>query len=153
MVDDFHTAPANDTPVTPFRRDGAVFVYGRARRRPLPGGLLDSWRPNGRGHPMTPTQRSLRHLRDSGYLAEVVERWVPGANIRKDLFGWIDIIAIRKGEVLAVQCTSTGVSERIKKISDSDTIGPVRQSGMRVEVHGWRKGANGRYALRVEDLS
>lgn len=102
---------------------------------------------------MTPTQRTLKHLRDLGYLAEVVEKWVPGANIRRDLFGFVDVLAIRPGETLAVQCTSTGVAERIRKIAESATIGAVREAGWRVQVFGWRKAANGRYALRVEDLS
>lgn len=102
---------------------------------------------------MTPTQRSLAHLRGLGYLAEVVERWIPGANIRRDLFGWCDIVAIRPGETLAVQCTSTGVAERVRKIAESDTVGAVRAAGWTIHVHGWTKRANGRYALRVEDLS
>jgi hypothetical protein len=55
---------------------------------------------------MSPTQLSLAWLKKEGYLAEVVEKWIPGANIRKDLWGWCDIVAIRDGETVAVQCTS-----------------------------------------------
>ena len=62
-------------------------------------------------------------------------------------------MAIRRDEVLAVQVTSAGVSTRIKKIQESDTVAKVREAGIRVEVHGWTKRANGRYALRVEDIS
>lgn len=54
----------------------------------------------------SPTQRTLKALRAEGYMTEVVERWNPHANIRQDLFGWIDIIAIKPGEILAVQATS-----------------------------------------------
>jgi hypothetical protein len=50
----------------------------------------------------SPTQRSLRHMRDLGYLVAVVEHWNPHARIRQDLFGWIDLLAIRDGETLAV---------------------------------------------------
>jgi ribosome assembly protein YihI (activator of Der GTPase) len=46
--------------------------------------------------PKSPTQLSLEKLRADGYLAEVVERFVPGANIRKDLWGWVDIDTIEK---------------------------------------------------------
>ena len=62
-------------------------------------------------------------------------------------------MAIRRGEVLAVQVTSSGVAARIRKIQESDTIKLVREAGIRVEVHGWTKRANGRYVLRVEDIS
>ena len=56
---------------------------------------------------MTPTAFTLRYLRRSGYLAEVVERWIPGANIRKDLFGIIDLVAITVDEpILGIQATS-----------------------------------------------
>jgi hypothetical protein len=101
----------------------------------------------------SPTQRSLEYLRDLGYHCEVVEKWNPWRRIRQDLWGWCDILAIRKGEVLAVQVTSTGVAARIKKIQDSDTVAKVRDAGIRIEVHGWRKASNGRYVMRVEDIS
>jgi hypothetical protein len=102
---------------------------------------------------MTPTQRSLAALRELGYLVEVVEKWNSFTRTRKDLWGWADLLALRRGEVLAVQVTSTGVSSRIKKIMDSETIGRVREAGIRIEVHGWRKNSKGRYIQRIVDLS
>ena len=102
---------------------------------------------------MTPTQRSLKALRELGYLVEVVEKWNSFTRTRKDLWGWADLLAIRRGEVLAVQVTSTGVSSRIKKIMDSETIGRVREAGIRIEVHGHRKNSKGKYVMKVVDLS
>ena len=58
---------------------------------------------------MTPTQRSLAALRGLGYLVEVVEKWNAFTRTRKDLWGWADLLAIRRDEVLAVQVTRTGV--------------------------------------------
>ena len=101
----------------------------------------------------SPTQRSLEYLREQGYHCEVVEKWNPWKRVRQDLWGWCDILAIRRDEVLAVQVTASGVAARIKKIQESDTVLRVREAGIRVEVHGWTKRANGRYALRVEDIS
>jgi hypothetical protein len=101
----------------------------------------------------SPTQRSLEYLREQGYHCEVVEKWNPWKRVRQDLWGWCDILAIRRDEVLAVQVTAAGVAARIKKIQESDTIARVREAGIRVEVHGWTKRANGKYALRVEDIS
>jgi hypothetical protein len=83
----------------------------------------------------------------------VVEKWNPWSRVRQDLWGWCDILAIRRDEVLAVQVTAAGVAARIKKIQESDTVLRVREAGIRIEVHGWTKRANGKYALRVEDIS
>jgi hypothetical protein len=102
---------------------------------------------------MTPTQRSLIYLREQGYLCEVVEKWNSFTKTRKDLWGWCDILAIRENEILAVQVTAAGVSSRIKKIMESDTLPIVRKAGVRIEVHGWRKNVKGRYVMRIEDLS
>ena len=102
---------------------------------------------------MTPTQRSLAALRELGYLVEVVEKWNSFTRTRKDLWGWADLLAVRRGEVLAVQVTATGVSSRIKKIMDSETIGRVREAGIRIEVHGHRKNSKGKYVMRVVDIS
>lgn len=103
---------------------------------------------------MSPTQRSLAHLRSQGYLAEVVERWIPGANIRKDLFGFIDILAIRDNEVLGVQATSRdNVAARVAKIAEHENVAAVRKANIRIEVHGWGKMASGKYELRTVDAS
>ena len=102
----------------------------------------------------SPTQRSLEFLREQGYHCEVVEKWNHWTKRRADLWTWCDILAIRKDEVLAVQVTSgSNVSARIKKIQESDTVALVRDAGIRIEIHGWRKAANGRYVIRVEDIS
>lgn len=103
---------------------------------------------------MSPTQRSLKHLREAGYVCAIVEHWDHFARKRRDLFGMFDLLCVREGETLAVQTTSgSNVSARVKKIGDSDLLGAVRDAGWVVHVHGWTRGANGRYRLRVEDLS
>lgn len=103
---------------------------------------------------MTPTQRTLKKLRDEGYLAAVVERWNAHARIRQDLFGVVDVIGIREGETLAVQATSgSNVSARVKKIADSDATPMIRAAGWRFECWGWRKNAKGRWEVRVVDVS
>jgi len=103
---------------------------------------------------MTPTSRSLAELRKRGYVAEVVEKFNSFTKRRNDLFGIGDILAIREGEVLLVQATSgSNTSSRVKKIADSEHIGMIRKAGIAVVVWGWRKGANGRWALREIDCS
>lgn len=102
---------------------------------------------------VSPTQRSLKYLRKLGYLCAVVEKWNPHAKIRQDLYGVIDILAIRKGETLGVQATSyPNVSSRCNKIADAEHVPAVREAGWRIEVHGWRK-VGARWECRVVDVS
>jgi hypothetical protein len=102
----------------------------------------------------SPTQRSLEYLRELGYHCAIVEKWNSFTKVRQDLWGWCDILAIRKDEVLAVQVTSgSHVAERIRKIQNSDTVSKVRDAGIRIEIHGWSKNSKGRYVIRVEDIS
>ena len=95
-------------------------------------------------------------MRDRGYLAEVVEKWIPMARKRKDLFGFIDVLcvhSVREGDVVGVQATSgSNVAARITKINDHENVGTVRKGGIRILVHGWSK-RKGRWQLREVDVS
>jgi hypothetical protein len=105
---------------------------------------------------MSPTQLSLRWLREHGYLAEVVEHYSSFDRKRHDLWGFVDILAIRRNEVLAVQTTTAShVSDRMKKIADSPYVGLVREAGIGIAVHGWsQKAPRARWTLtRNENLS
>lgn len=101
----------------------------------------------------SPTQRTLKHLRDAGYpLVQVVERWNPYAGVRQDLFGIVDVLAVG-ADIVGVQATSaSNVSKRVAKITDSPALPILRKAGVRVVVHGWRK-VNGRWTLREVDVS
>lgn len=104
---------------------------------------------------LTPTQLTLRHLRDAGWpVVEVTEHWNPHARIRQDLFGFVDVVAIGPDGTLAVQTTSaTNVSARIRKIAEHPNVGAVREAGWAIHVHGWAK-RRGRWVLaRDEDVS
>jgi hypothetical protein len=101
----------------------------------------------------SPTQRTLKHLRDAGYpLVQVVERWNPYARVRQDLFGIIDVVAVG-ADIVGVQATSgSNVSARVAKLTDSPALPVLRKAGVRVLVHGWTK-RRGRWHLRTVDLS
>jgi hypothetical protein len=102
----------------------------------------------------TPTARSLAHLRAFGWTVGVVEQRIPRTNITRDLFGFIDLVALRGAETMAVQVTSgSNVAARVRKITEAEDLGAVRQAGWAIVVHGWRKNAAGNWILRVVDLS
>jgi hypothetical protein len=77
---------------------------------------------------MTPTARTLAFLRRAGYLAAVVESWLPHTFRRRDLFGFADVPEL---------------AEWLK-------------AGGAFEVHGWAKRKNRwtvrRVPVRPEDL-
>lgn len=90
----------------------------------------------------SPTKRTLALLRKLGYRVAVVERWNAFAKIRQDLFGFIDVLAIRKDEpgVLGVQATTrANQAARMAKILEAPALVDWICSGNRVEVHGWAK--------------
>ncbi len=86
-------------------------------------------------------------------MVAVVEKWNPHARIRQDLFGFIDLVAVKRDETLAVQTTSlSNISQRVAKISESEAAPKVREAGWKIEVHGWRKLKTG-WEPKIVDLS
>jgi hypothetical protein len=55
---------------------------------------------------VSPTARALADLREMGFVADVVERWIPRARVRKDFAGCIDIIAFDDWRTIGIQATS-----------------------------------------------
>jgi hypothetical protein len=96
---------------------------------------------------------SVKYLTRLGYLCHIVEKRIPGTFITKDMYGFIDILAVRPGEILGVQSTSWDhVSHRVNKIAEHENVGRVRESGMRIVVHGWKRTKQGP-KLRETDCS
>lgn len=96
----------------------------------------------------SPTQRSLKKLRDDGYRAAITEHWNPFAKIRQDLFGIIDIVAVKEGNTLGVQTTSySNMGARIKKILAAEAYPDIKAAGWKILCHGWKKNKSGRWEL------
>ena len=98
-----------------------------------------------------PTQRTLVYLRKEGYLVAIAEKYNSFTHTRNDLFGWIDICAIRSDYpgVIGIQTTSTSnISARIKKAMALDSFKVWLQANNTAEFHGWAKrGARGKRKL------
>jgi hypothetical protein len=94
-----------------------------------------------------------KRLTDQGYLVENVEKFNFITKRKNDLWGFIDFLAIKRDEVLAVQVTSKGnMSSRRKKITEHPNLGIVREAGIRIELWGFYKEKN-RWQVKIEDLS
>src|SRR5262245_35398555 len=106
---------------------------------------------------MTPSARSTKLLTAAGYRVGTVERFVgyPPPGHRLDLFGFVDLIAIRPGETLAIQtCSATDHSKRVAKIYAAPALADCLAAGWRVEVHSWRKfKRTGRWEVRREVIT
>lgn len=89
---------------------------------------------------VSPTQLTLKYLRSNGYTATVTERWNSFAKIRQDLFGFIDVLAIKRNQILAVQCTSEhNILARIQKVIAMKEAAEWIAAGGSLHFMGWYK--------------
>jgi len=94
-----------------------------------------------------------KRLTDLGYLVENVEKYNTFSRQKNDLWGFIDFLAIRRDEVLAIQVTSkANMSSRRKKIAEHENVGKVREAGIRIELWGFYKEGR-KWEVKIEDLS
>ena len=107
---------------------------------------------------MSPTARSLQHLRDLGYRPTVVEKTIPRTYIKQDCFGVDIILALKLGEpVLVVQATSgSNHASRRTKLEEEGFITLWKASGAALEIWSWsQQGPRGKrktWTLRREGL-
>ena len=106
---------------------------------------------------LTPVQRTMRELRNRGMVCAVVERFNQHAGphgVRQDLFGIIDIIAVRPGlPTLGVQvCSATDHARRRTKAIEEARLITWLAAGNRFEVWSWKK-TKRRWQLRREELT
>lgn len=95
---------------------------------------------------MSPTQRTMRALRDQGRRCQIVERFNPHAGphgVRQDLFNIIDIIALdpARGVVGVQSCGSSFAAHRRKILEDhyQEAMDWLSTPGAVLEIWGWRK--------------
>ena len=98
---------------------------------------------------MTPSARSIAHMKSLGYIVANCDHYNYFTKRRHDLYGCIDLLCIGNGETVAVQVTSkSNMSSRIKKIEASEAFPEMLRSGWRVLVQGWSKNSKGRYEVK-----
>lgn len=117
---------------------------------------------------LSPTQRTLKLLRDRGYTCGIVEKWNQFAHIRQDLFGFIDIVAIKPYPtvstkeglysitskpfesngcgIIGVQCTSgSNHADHVTKIKMEGKALEWTEAGGKILMVSWSKtGARGK---------
>lgn len=103
----------------------------------------------------SPTQRTKKWLLENGWIfVDITEKWNAWAKIRQDLFGCIDLLAIRPGRMLGVQ-TTTGDNHanRRTKILSSEKAKMFVESGAELWIITWRKTVKNKWEVRVEEFN
>lgn len=102
----------------------------------------------------SPTARTLKLLRDEGYIVDVVERWIPQARKRRDLWGFADLAGIHPAHpgVLLVQATSaSNHAARRQKLAGLDSVQLALRAGCRIQIISWGKSRKTkRWTPRIE---
>ena len=95
---------------------------------------------------MSPTQRTIRALKDRGLVCAIVEKWnahVGPYGIRQDLFGIIDVLALDPQHgVIGIQSCGSNFSAHIRKFQNEraqECIDWLTTPGTSLELWGWRK--------------
>ena len=115
---------------------------------------------------LSPTQRTIRALKEQGVICAVVERFNPHVGehgIRQDLFGIIDIIALDpiRGVVGIQACSQSSASHlrKLKEEKSQECIDWLSTPGTKLEVWCWRKlklkrgGKAMRWTPKITELS
>ncbi len=90
--------------------------------------------------PANLSNKSLKLLEQEGYAAQSVESYNYYSGQKKDLFNFIDILAVRPGEVLGLQvCAYASISARRKKALAAKHFKAWLSSGARFVIHGWKR--------------
>jgi hypothetical protein len=90
--------------------------------------------------------RTVENFRKRGFLAQTVEQWIDYAGVRRDLFGFIDIITAKPGEgIIGVQATTYNQrGDHCKAMLANSSLIPWLESGARCQLYSWRLVAEGK---------
>jgi hypothetical protein len=86
--------------------------------------------------------RTLKLLREEGYMPDVVEQYNAFSGQRKDMYGFADIIAIDDKDTLAVQVCGVDFASHITKMTEERKVAIVawlKAPGREAVLIGWRK--------------
>lgn len=100
---------------------------------------------------MSPTQLSLRSLRAAECTVDVVEYWNSFTKKRKDLYGFVDIVAVQTSVWFVQTTTRSNMSSRIQKIASLPAADACLLAGARILVHGWHK-VGARWQVKAIEL-
>lgn len=108
---------------------------------------------------MTLTARSMDHLRRQGWMVTKVEQTIPRTFIKRDAFGWGDLLAVHPLHGIAFVQSTTGsnLASRVEKARGIGALTAWALAGGRLLAHGWAmrgpRGERKRWTLREISLT
>src|SRR5262245_57037132 len=111
---------------------------------------------NKRKKPVSVTPKAMQDLRDEfGYpIVEKVERWCSFSHRKKDLCGFIDILAVKGPNTLGVQVTTgDNHAARVAKIKESGLAPILLRAGWILEVWSYSKNSSGKWYRRQTEIT
>ena len=112
-----------------------------------------------------PRQWSMEQMRKDGYITGITEFFNSHTKRRKDLFGFIDFIAVGSGRCVGVQCCArSSIGSHRRKILEEcgEAAFEWLRSGNEIQIHGWdrideplktKEGHRVRRRLKVESIT
>ena len=100
-----------------------------------------------------PSGMSVKYLEMQGYYVDVVERYLR-RTIKKDCFGWADLLAVhprKEGAVLVQVTDDANFKARLKKARGKAPLRAWLSAGNILLLHGWHE--NGKLAERQLDMN
>jgi hypothetical protein len=91
---------------------------------------------------MSPTARSRKHLTAEGWHVATVEQTIPHTFIKRDCYGWGDLLACHPEKGLALVQVTSGANLAARIHKARTVAGPLTAwlvAGGKLFAHGWRK--------------
>jgi hypothetical protein len=104
---------------------------------------------------VTTVARTLIWLRQRGYVAAVVERWLPRVQRRQDLFGFADVLGFHPRDrlFLLVQVTTADhLAHWLAKAQGRPELAAWLRAGGGFVVHSWSRRKNGNWEVKQVEL-
>lgn len=102
----------------------------------------------------SPTSHTTGQLKKQGVTYQIVEKWNQHAKVRQDLFGFVDILAMRDNKFVGIQATSaTNHSTRLKKAMAEPRLIEWLNCGGKFEVWSWKQDdKTKRWSVRIDEV-
>ena len=87
-------------------------------------GVMPDCPPSWSAMPILMSQRAMKLSRQNGWLCAKTEQWIaaphmPGGGVRRDLFGWMDLIVLKDNQIVGVQaCAMSGRASHFNKLRE-----------------------------------
>jgi hypothetical protein len=89
-------------------------------------------------------ERTLAWLRDHGYQPAKTEHFNHWAKVRQDLFGFIDVLAVKNDHMIAIQCSDDEHHAAHRNKILANPVAPILAQHMDVEIWSWGLKLTGR---------